>query len=157
MKRLFAVCLGVSLLAGAGYAQSPPSLSVQVSNGSVRLGITGDVGNACTIQFATNPYGATSWRFLTNLTPLSSSHYLVADTNAVAAPHFYRAFAQQVPANVVPRPNMVWIPPGTFVMGSPTSEAERHSDETQHTVTLTKGFYMGKYAVTQGEYLALID
>jgi formylglycine-generating enzyme required for sulfatase activity len=55
-----------------------------------------------------------------------------------------------------PSPRMAWIPPGTFVMGSPTSEAERFADETQHTVTLTKGFYMGKYAVTQGEYLALM-
>jgi formylglycine-generating enzyme required for sulfatase activity len=55
-----------------------------------------------------------------------------------------------------PSPNMVWIPPGTSVMGSPTSEQQRNTDETQHTVTLTKGFYMGKYAVTQGEYLALI-
>ena len=55
-----------------------------------------------------------------------------------------------------PSPRMVWIPPGTFVMGSPASEALRGSDETQHTVTLTKGFYMGKYAVTQGEYLALM-
>ena len=41
-------------------------------------------------------------------------------------------------------------------MGSPTSEAGRNSGETQHTVTLTKGFYVGKYAVTQGEYLALM-
>ncbi|MCX6925046.1 MAG: SUMF1/EgtB/PvdO family nonheme iron enzyme, partial [Verrucomicrobia bacterium] len=55
-----------------------------------------------------------------------------------------------------PSPRMVWIPPGTFTMGSPTSEALRNTDETQHTVTLTKGFYMGKYAVTQGEYLALM-
>jgi formylglycine-generating enzyme required for sulfatase activity len=56
-------------------------------------------------------------------------------------------------------PNMVWIPCGTFVMGSPTSEAEREDwgdDETQHTVTLTQGFYMGQYAVTQGEYLGLM-
>jgi formylglycine-generating enzyme required for sulfatase activity len=52
-------------------------------------------------------------------------------------------------------PQMVWIPPGTFVMGSPASEAERNSDETQHTVTLTKGFYMGKYLVTQADYLAV--
>jgi formylglycine-generating enzyme required for sulfatase activity len=51
---------------------------------------------------------------------------------------------------------MVWIPSGTFTMGSPTSEAQRSSSETQHTVTLTKGFYIGKYAVTQGEYLALM-
>jgi formylglycine-generating enzyme required for sulfatase activity len=55
-----------------------------------------------------------------------------------------------------PSPRMVWIAPGSFVMGSPTSEAERYSDETQHTVTLTQGFYMGKYAVTQEEYLALM-
>ncbi|MGO8928623.1 MAG: SUMF1/EgtB/PvdO family nonheme iron enzyme [Limisphaerales bacterium] len=55
-----------------------------------------------------------------------------------------------------PSPRLVWIPPGTFVMGSPTSELLRGPDETQHIVTLTKGFYMGKYAVTQGEYLALM-
>jgi formylglycine-generating enzyme required for sulfatase activity len=55
-----------------------------------------------------------------------------------------------------PSPGVVWIPPGTFVMGSPTSEALRNSDEVQHTVTLTKGFYMGKYPVTQGQYLAVV-
>jgi sulfatase modifying factor 1 len=60
------------------------------------------------------------------------------------------------PSGVTPVANMVWIQYGTFVMGSPASEAERGDDETQHTVTLTKGFYMGKYAVTQGEYLALM-
>ena len=58
--------------------------------------------------------------------------------------------------NVAPRPGLVWIAPGTFVMGSPASEKERRTDETQHTVTLTKGFYLGKYAVTQGAYLALM-
>jgi formylglycine-generating enzyme required for sulfatase activity len=60
------------------------------------------------------------------------------------------------PPPASPSPRLIWIPPGTFVMGSPTSEAERGSDETQHTVTLTQGFYMGKYAVTQGEHLALM-
>jgi len=56
----------------------------------------------------------------------------------------------------IDRLNMVWISPGTFVMGSPTNEADRGAKETQHTVTLTSGFYMGKYEVTQGEYLAVI-
>jgi formylglycine-generating enzyme required for sulfatase activity len=49
----------------------------------------------------------------------------------------------------------VWIPPGTFLMGSPKEEKERqlfNADETQHKVTLTKGFYMGVYAVTQEQY-----
>ncbi|HXP62156.1 MAG TPA: SUMF1/EgtB/PvdO family nonheme iron enzyme [Dongiaceae bacterium] len=53
-------------------------------------------------------------------------------------------------------PNMAWIPCGTFVMGSPASEAERASDETQHAVTLTRGFYMRQYLVTQADYLAVV-
>ena len=52
-------------------------------------------------------------------------------------------------------PGMVWIPGGTFVMGSPESEAGRNSDETQHTVTLS-GFYMSRYELTQREYLAVM-
>ncbi len=44
--------------------------------------------------------------------------------------------------------NMVLIPGGTFQMGSPTTEADRGSDETQHAVTLTD-YYIGKYEVTQ--------
>jgi formylglycine-generating enzyme required for sulfatase activity len=47
---------------------------------------------------------------------------------------------------------MVSINPGTFLMGSPPDEPGRHSTETQHPVTLTKGFFMGKYEVTQAQY-----
>jgi len=63
---------------------------------------------------------------------------------------------QQLLIAFAPPSGLVWIPPGTFVMGSPAGEAERNSDEVQHTVTLTHGFYMGKYAVTQGQYLAVV-
>ena len=52
--------------------------------------------------------------------------------------------------------DMVWIPAGSFTMGSPTSEPGHSSEETQHHVTLTKGFYMGKYQVTQGQYQAVM-
>lgn len=37
-------------------------------------------------------------------------------------------------------------------MGSPKEEKKRDDDETQHKVTLTKGFYMGVYAVTQEQW-----
>jgi formylglycine-generating enzyme required for sulfatase activity len=40
---------------------------------------------------------------------------------------------------------MIWVEPGTFTMGSPETEEGRGNDETQHEVTLTKGFYLGKY------------
>ncbi len=45
-----------------------------------------------------------------------------------------------------------WCPPGTFTMGSPKSETDRSSDEDQVQVTLSKGFWMGKYEVTQSEW-----
>jgi len=48
------------------------------------------------------------------------------------------------------------IPPGTFMMGSPNSEAEREDDETEHKVTLTNGFFMGVYTVTQEEWEAIM-
>jgi formylglycine-generating enzyme required for sulfatase activity len=46
----------------------------------------------------------------------------------------------------------VWIPPGTFMMGSPKGETQRVANETQHKVTLSKGFYMGIYTVTQEQW-----
>ena len=51
---------------------------------------------------------------------------------------------------------MVWIKPGTFEMGSPSSEEGRDDDERQHRVTLTKGFWMGKYEVTQAQWQAVM-
>ena len=46
----------------------------------------------------------------------------------------------------------VWIKPGTFVMGSPPSEADRWADEVQHSVTLSRGFWMSDHETTQAEY-----
>jgi formylglycine-generating enzyme required for sulfatase activity len=47
---------------------------------------------------------------------------------------------------------MVWCPPGEFLMGSPEDEEGRGDDETQHLVTLTKGFWMAKTETTQGQW-----
>jgi len=51
---------------------------------------------------------------------------------------------------------MIWVKPGTFTMGSPkgffAEEKGRDDDETQHQVTLTKGFYLGKHEVTQAQW-----
>ena len=52
--------------------------------------------------------------------------------------------------------DMIWCPPGTFTMGSPTTEAGRGTNETEHNVSLTHGFYLGKYEVTQAQYEAVM-
>jgi formylglycine-generating enzyme required for sulfatase activity len=51
---------------------------------------------------------------------------------------------------------MVFIPPGVFRMGSPSNEVDRFPDESPQTeVTISRGFWMGKFEVTQGEYVTL--
>jgi formylglycine-generating enzyme required for sulfatase activity len=49
-----------------------------------------------------------------------------------------------------------WCPPGTFVMGSRRTEADSQLYETQHKVTLTKGFYIGVHPVTQAQWRAVM-
>ena len=51
---------------------------------------------------------------------------------------------------------MVLIPAGRFMMGSPKKEEGRCDDETQHEVTLTKPYYMGKYEVTQEQWKSVM-
>jgi formylglycine-generating enzyme required for sulfatase activity len=58
---------------------------------------------------------------------------------------------------------MIWIQPGTFVMGT-TEEQEQvlreeglwgnefEIEHPAHEVTITRGFYLGKYEVTQGQW-----
>jgi formylglycine-generating enzyme required for sulfatase activity len=50
----------------------------------------------------------------------------------------------------------VYLPPGTFMMGSLENEKERDKDEgPQHLVNI-QSFYMGKYEVTQAQWRAVM-
>jgi formylglycine-generating enzyme required for sulfatase activity len=52
---------------------------------------------------------------------------------------------------------MAYIQPGTFTMGSPASEKWRFVNQGPQTqVTLTKGYWLGKTEVTQGQWEALM-
>ncbi|MBP5470239.1 MAG: SUMF1/EgtB/PvdO family nonheme iron enzyme [Candidatus Riflebacteria bacterium] len=51
---------------------------------------------------------------------------------------------------------MVAIPPGTFIMGSPSNELGRSVNESQHQVTISKQFLISKYEVTQKQYLKVM-
>ncbi|MCP4108785.1 MAG: formylglycine-generating enzyme family protein, partial [Desulfobacteraceae bacterium] len=52
--------------------------------------------------------------------------------------------------------DFVFLQPGTFMMGSPSDELGRNSDETQHQVTLTRGFYVQTTEVTQEQWKAVM-
>ena len=47
---------------------------------------------------------------------------------------------------------LCWCPAGRFIMGSPRNELERRPGEDQVEVTLSRGFWAGKFEVTQGQW-----
>lgn len=133
--------LGVVLLASIASGQT---LGVRLCAG---VSITGTSAGLYAVQATNNLAGANGWACV-GLVQLPATNYFWTDTNAVAGQRFYRT--------VLTSTNLVYILPGTFTMGSPTNEALRGTDETQHIVTISKGFYMGQFLVTQGEYLATV-
>ena len=53
---------------------------------------------------------------------------------------------------------MIYCPPGTYMMGTPEGMKKGASNDTQAPikVTLTKGFWLGKYEVTQKQWLSVM-
>jgi formylglycine-generating enzyme required for sulfatase activity len=51
---------------------------------------------------------------------------------------------------------MVRIPDGEFMMGSPSGEPGRDSDEKRHRVRISKSFFLGETEVTQGLWRAVM-
>ncbi len=60
---------------------------------------------------------------------------------------------------ITPMPGMdfVYIQPGDFVMGSPEDEEGREETETQHRVTLYRGFFMQVTEVTVDQWRAFVE
>jgi len=147
---LAVLCSAVCAVGPRSSAQTPAGLSIQTYAG---LSITGAVGTVYSIEYVTDlaqTNTPSAWRCLEYL-QLPASPYLWADKSTPATgQRFYRAVEMESPTN------MVFIPPGTFRMGSPTNEVDRWEREGPQTaVTISRGFWMGKYEVTQGEYLAV--
>src|SRR6266567_9264236 len=148
VRFLCVLCSAVWAVGPQALAQTPPRLGLQLYAG---LSITGAVGSVYQIQYVTDLAQTNSWRCLEFL-QLPVSPYLWADKSAPATgKRFYRAVAFAAPTN------LVFIPPGTFRMGSPTNEMDRDAFEGPQTaVTISRGFWMGEYLVTQGDYLAVM-
>lgn len=145
--RLFVLLGGLTFLATLKPASAQTGVGMSLYAG---ITITGVVNCVYAIQTTTDLSNPNSWQNLAIIT-LPGSPYLYFDTqNPASGNRFYRAVAQSVTTN------MIYISPGTFTMGSPTNEVDRYWDEAEHTVVLTRGFYICKYPVRQSDYLGLI-
>jgi formylglycine-generating enzyme required for sulfatase activity len=110
------------------------------------------VGTVYSIQYATGLSSTNQWVDQTLLQAQTAGTVWPDPTAPSPGQRFYRAVSVAAPADT----NLGFIQPGTFTMGSPTRQAERNSDEVQHLVTISRGFWMEKYLVTQGDYLAVV-
>ncbi|MHC1765036.1 MAG: hypothetical protein AB9869_12160 [Verrucomicrobiia bacterium] len=108
-------------------AQTPAGLDIQLYAG---LTITGAVGTVYSIEYIADlaqTNNVSAWRCLEFL-QLPASPYLWADKSSPATGRrFYRAMESAAPTN------LVFIPPGTFRMGSPTNEVDRGDWEGPQT------------------------
>jgi len=102
-------------------------------------------GDMTLSKLALGDYTVT-WGDVANwIKPAADAKSLVADTTVT-----FSGVYQEFP---ISSGDYLFIPPGSFLMGSPMGEPGRQSGEVQHPVSISHGFFMLKYEVTQ-EYWA---
>ncbi|MBR6463652.1 MAG: SUMF1/EgtB/PvdO family nonheme iron enzyme, partial [Verrucomicrobia bacterium] len=127
--------LGLALAAAMAQAEGP-TISCKMDGTNLIVTYTGELYQST---------DAVKWTAV----PGATSPYLVTMSDKK---RFFCAKGEKNPFTI----DLVWIEPGTFMMGSPEDDPVRDDDETLHEVTLTQGYWMGKYEVTQGQYQAIM-
>ena len=95
------------------------------------------------LPIPTTPTGQTSGQTGQTTLPETESRFLNAATETLTLPGGVEL-------------KLIRIPKGRFLMGSPTEESGRESDERQHWVTLSHDFYLGETEITQGQWKAIM-
>ena len=121
--------------------------------------INGLPGDTNEIQSSRTLGEGAIWIPLTNVVLTTSVLEWYDRISPPGATLFYRAvwLGGAVGDRPTPGTRFVWLPAGQFMLGSPDNEQDRNSDEGPQTlVSLTHGFWMGRYEVTQGEYQSVM-
>ncbi len=125
-----------------------------MSTGHVFLTITGSVGTICSVESVTNLAPSNAWLTVTSFVASGGENRWSYPVSPESGSRFFRVASSRGPA--VPT-NLVFIPAGTFTMGSPASEAERDPGEAPTVVSISRDFWMGRCEATQGEYLQIMS
>jgi formylglycine-generating enzyme required for sulfatase activity len=146
----------VILTAGTGYStspdvivESPPNKTRLKFESRPHIELTSQTWSRVRVEYSFSRNGP--WAVLTNSTILSNGKGLLDIKSGTE--NWYFKITEVVPPGIT---GFVWIDSGSFMMGSPETEVGRNSlskwEETQHQVTITRGFWMSDHEVTQSEY-----
>lgn len=157
MPRLFSERLlfwvALSLAIYAGHAQSPFRMSLDRLGGQLVVGIEGEPEHLYSIQTCEGFSAADVWLDQALIRTDTDGRALGNVPAPAAKQRFYRAATLSAPMDT----NLIFIPPGTFMMGSPSNEADRFPDEgPQRSVTIGSGFWVGRYLVTYRDYRNIV-
>ncbi|MBK9168058.1 MAG: SUMF1/EgtB/PvdO family nonheme iron enzyme [Bryobacterales bacterium] len=151
IARDWVVCW-MPLLAINGICQPGAEIAIATYAG---LTLTGAPGTVYSIE-RLDELGATGggqqqWQCVEMFQLATSPSLWVDKMSAGVRQRYYRAI------QFAPRTNMVFVPPGTFLMGSPTDEMGRLEAEGPVTsVTISRGFWVVAEEVTQAEYETIV-
>ncbi len=143
-----------AVLAGAATLLS---LQAQDSTTTLSAGLVpaitlngGPIGSVHLVQSSTNVADPNGWTTIGAVRLFTPNQVYCDATATNSVKRFYRTqFFGLLDTN------MVWIPPGTFTMGSPDTEEGRDPSEGPQTlVTLTHGFFIGRFEVRDADWLA---
>ncbi|MDB6033276.1 MAG: hypothetical protein JWM16_3614 [Verrucomicrobiales bacterium] len=142
----------VATLRNQGVSVFTYRLAVQLTRlqspiGAFRFSITGPPGVYAVFASTNLP----DWTVL-GAVPNPVGTITFTDTEAHLAPRkLYRALLLAPP---ITPPDIVFISPNTFTLGSPSTEVGHQPDESPQTIVkLTHGFWMARFLVTQRNYL----
>ncbi len=118
-----------------------------------KIRILGPVGVWNRLEWSPRLGSDASWQLVEEFLMTTNGVVVALEVSGVAT-RFYRATEAQPPVGPA---GFVWIASGVFEMGSPPDEADRDSDEVQHRVRITSGFWMSDHETTQAEFEAVME
>ncbi|MBL9139499.1 MAG: SUMF1/EgtB/PvdO family nonheme iron enzyme [Verrucomicrobiales bacterium] len=134
-----------------------PVLGFQRGTGAVILSWTRILGNYV-LEFSDRLQNGI-WRKV-NVEPVVVAGQLQVTEGHLSESRFYRLRLVDGTASEPNNPDasrLVWVPAGSFAMGSPDGEAGRSANEGPVTrVAITHGYWISKFEVTQREYFDLM-
>ncbi len=145
------------LIFAAGLALPAQPARIGMQRGfanQLALELCGVTGTTNVIQWSASCGTNATWVLWTNVTLPSVEPLTLACVPASnAACRFYRVLSTGLPVTNPCPDKLAWVPPGTFMMGSPATDPDRSANEGPlTTVRITKGFFVGIHEVTQEEF-----